>query len=315
MNSVPTGSVVAIPSVDGQLDASLPNSQVYSNITASGSSRVHNGNVIHVTYNSFIGQSCPQAQDGNTCQNAADEQLTRLSLKRKRPVNDVGNAFPNNREQQSLASVLESLGGYSKSMQQQKEGGEGRKIAKQLMSILELLEQAGKDGDLAGDIDDQVHELKHQLRRAKHIKINQAMFRSRLHRPHKAVSKTASVAFGHWTISLKTKTLHLRGIGEHDHVETCSALRVHRAPGSHGPTITAHFGEATDFEKTCIMHPILLADNQVRNDAEVFRLVKRDNLDGLMRLLAIGGASTRDCDGEARSLLYVSLRAETPRKN
>jgi hypothetical protein len=55
------------------------------------------------------------------------------------------------------------------------------------------------------------------------------------------------------------------------------------------------------------MHPIVLAYNQVNSGAQVFKLVEEDDLDGLMRFLALGQASIRDCDEAGRSLLHVSL--------
>lgn len=91
--------------------------------------------------------------------------------------------------------------------------------------------------------------------------------------------------------------------------ETCSALNVQHAAGSRGPYIAAYFVESINLDRTTTMHPIVLAYNQVDNDAQVLELVKNDNLDGLMRHLALGQASIRDCDEASRSLLHVSLIA------
>lgn len=108
---------------------------------------------------------------------------------------------------------------------------------------------------------------------------------------------------------MRTKTLHSRSDDGRMLTETCSALNVERAAGSRGPCIAAYFGESVDFDRTITMHPIVLAYNQVDNDAQVLKLVKNDDLDGLIRLLALGQASIRDCDEAGRSLLHVSFIA------
>jgi hypothetical protein len=41
-------------------------------------------------------------------------------------------------------------------------------------------------------------------------------------------------------------------------------------------------------------------------DAEVFYVIEKDDLDNLLRLLASGESSIRDCDESGRSLLNVS---------
>ena len=212
-------------------------------------------------------------------------------------------------QRQTLATVLESLGQYSKSMQQQSEGEQSTRIAAQLAIILESFEHAASDENNTADLDYQLQNLEHQLRRAKSIKINAISAQARVSKHYKAQSKLTRIAWGQWEISLRTKTLHSQSGNGRTLTETCSALKVEHAAGSRGPCIAAYFGESIDFDRTITMHPIVLAYNQVDNDAKVLELVKNDDLNGLIRHLALGQASIRDCDEAGRSLLHVSFIA------
>lgn len=209
------------------------------------------------------------------------------------------------RQGQTFAAVLESLAEYSKSMQQKKEGEQSKKIATQLTFILDMLGQAESSNDLPEDLDDEVQCLKDQLRQTKRIKINAPSPRTQLSQLRKANSKVVNVTFGQWQISLTTKTLESQSMNGHTDIETCSALRVQRAMAPPGPALSAFLGTKVDHDQTITMHPIVSAYNQVDSGARVFELVKNDDLDTLVRLIATGQASVRDCDEEGRSLLQV----------
>lgn len=292
--------------VHEHLTASSSN-QTFSHITASGSSRVHNGNNYYITYQCSTGRGpMPELRSD---QQARVEQVSQLTQKRKRPVSDAPEMTRDDQKRQTLATVLESLGQYSKSMQQQSEGEQSTRIAAQLAIILESFEHAVSDEDNTADLDYRLQDLKHQLRRAKSIKINAISAQARTSKHYMAQSKIKMIAWGRWEISLMTKTLHSRSGDGQMLTETCSALNVQHAAGSRGPCIAAYFGESIDLDRTITMHPIVLAYNQVDNDAQVLKLVKNDDLDGLMRYLTLGQASIRDCDKAGRSLLHVSLIA------
>jgi hypothetical protein len=241
-------------------------------------------------------------------QQAAVEQVSRPSQKRKRSVSDNSEATHNSRERQTLATALESLGQYSKSMQQQSQGKQSTRIAAQLTIILESFEQAVPNDEKTEDLDGQLRDLEDQLRRARHIKINAISPRVRASgQQYKAQTKLTRITWGQWEISLSAKTLQSQSVDGDMLTEICSALNVQHAVGSRGPCIAAYFRESTDFDRTETMHPIVLAYNQVNSGAQVFKLVEEDDLDVLMRFLALGQASIRDCDEAGRSLLHVSL--------
>lgn len=312
---VPRAGVVAPRRLHDHFVTASSGSQTYSRITASGSSRIHNGNNYYITYDCSTGH-------GPVPTLPSDQQTTvgyvsRLSQKRKRPVSDAPGMPSGNRERQTLASVLESLGQYSTSIQQQSKGEQSTMIAAQLAIILEHFEQAAlesfeevaSDRETIADLERQLQDLKYQLRRATSIKINAISPQTHPSRQYKAQSKLTRITWGQWEISLCTKTLHSRSVHGEMLTETCSVLDVQHTVGSRGPCIAAYFGESVDLDRTTTMHPIVLAYNQVDNDAKVLELVKDDDLDGLIRHLALGQASIRDCDEAGRSLLHVSILA------
>lgn len=301
------GGVVASGTVHDRFTTASSSNQTYSHITASGSSRIHNGNNYYITYDRSAGNgTLPMLLRE---QQAMNKHVSRSSQKRKRSFSDTPEPTRDSRERQTLATALESLGQYSKSIQQQSEGEQSSRIAAQLAVISESFEQAASDGEDTGNLDRQVRNLKDQLRRAKGIEINSASPQAHTSRQYMAQSKLAKITSGQWEISLTTKILHSRSTNGRILTETCSALSVQRAHGSQGPRIAAFFGESIDVQRAVMIDPIILAYNQVHNDAEVFRLVQDDDLDGFMKHLARGRASIRDCDEAGRSLLHVSLLA------
>jgi hypothetical protein len=276
-------------------------------MTASGNSRVHNGNAYYVTYNCYLGHALPLPIHDDRCQPPAVDALARPSQKRRRSVKDAENESQVGRKRLTLAAALESLGQYSKSMQQQRDGKEGSEIATQLTVILETLGQGRPDSDVSRGLDDQVERLLDQLQRTKRVKINAPPPRSQLLRLHKANHKVVHVRFGQWQISLLTKELTSRMVDGQVDTEIYSSLHVQHAFNSRGPPIAAYFGESYNADHTTSLHPIVSSYNQVDSSSKVFDLVERDDLNGLMRLLAVGEASIRDCDAEGRSLLFVGL--------
>jgi hypothetical protein len=312
MDLAPNAGTISLPGVRQELRLAPSSSQTFSHITASGSSQVHNGNRYYITYNCSTGHDLQSRTPSDTYQDAEVRDCAKSSQKRKRRVDDALYETRGSRERQTLSTVLESLGQYSKSIQQLSEGEDSRKIAAQLTVILESLEQAVTDGLPTDDLNQDLHDIRDQLLRAKRIKINAALPQAHASRPYKVESKFTAITTGRWEIWLNTKTLHSRSTFGQMLTETCSALRIQRALGFQGPRIAVFFGESVDIDQTVTMHPTVLVYNQVHNGANVFKLVENDDLEGLMRHLALGQASMRDCDEDGRSLLHVSFTAIGP---
>lgn len=277
----------------------LANGQNFSNIFAHDSSRLHLGDNYYVTYSCAARHELTRRLSSDT---SSSEHSARTTQERKRHVED---AIHGASGRYTLATVLENLGRYEKSMQQLNEGSEWKLIASQLEVILASLgENAGHDECASGNLDDQLQILRDYPKRTRRIKVNGASPQPLLSRAPKAHGKSFDLIFGNWTISLSIKTLTSQSTRGQTCMETCFALRVwHRSRGS---PVSAFLGERDDIDHFTTMSPVLMAYNQVGSDAEVFDLVKGNALTDFLRLLAIGEASIRDCDEDGRSLLFVS---------
>lgn len=70
-------------------------------------------------------------------------------------------------------------------------------------------------------------------------------------------------------------------------------------------------GERADHLQRSFFSATIIAYRTVDSSSEAFELVRRDNLDALVRLIALQKASARDCDADGRSLLFVSAPANS----
>lgn len=57
-----------------------------------------------------------------------------------------------------------------------------------------------------------------------------------------------------------------------------------------------------------VIPPMLSVHVMIPDNSEIFRLIKNDDLQGVVKLMEQGRASLRDCDMKGRSLLSVSNR-------
>jgi hypothetical protein len=173
-----------------------------------------------------------------------------------------------------------------------REGREGSEIATQLIITLERLGQARPDSEIHQILDNQVQRLLDQVQQTKRYKISAPTPRSQLLRLYKANHKVVHVRFGQWQIPLVTEQLTSRMLDGHVDTEVYSALHAQHAFNTRAPPIAACFGD------------IIQSSGQL---IKVFNLVECDDLNGLMRLLAVGKASIRDYDAQGRSLPFVSI--------
>jgi hypothetical protein len=307
-------SVDATSGVGGHDGTLVQGSRNYTNITASGSSRVHNGDVYHcVLYHSSCGHDRSPVSSVQIWRDVIRGETERLALQRETYRDDARENARSGEEQENLAIVLNSLGDCSKSGLQHVGGEQSKSIAALLAVVLDTLNQVAMGEALSGDADRQVQDLKDQLKRTKQIAINAACPRLQNAQLSRANSKIFSIATGHWQISLTVKTVVSQCTDGNFEDIVCSTLHVQPACGSVGARVTAIFREKTDIREMSTIHPIVLAYNQISHTERVFELVANDDLCNLMRLFQSGEASVRHCDEEGRSLLFVSVDLEVGR--
>lgn len=256
----------------------LQSLQHFSNTKASGSSRIHNGNNTYFfTHNHFW-----------------SPDTTSIPASRQR------------RSQASLDAALACLEEYATGAQTQKTGSDSANIGAQLAIILNTMTQAEHGNVPSKEMNEQIENLQTQIKRSKSISINTPCARQRVAQFSRAESKILSVDFGHWQISLMTKTVKSGWPDDQADVQTCSALHVRRLRSGEGTHITAFFNEESTIENYKSLPPILLTYRHLMNTDRIFELVANDDLRSLNKLLRKGEACLRDCDEDGRSLLFVS---------
>lgn len=276
-------------------------SSAYSNITANNNSRVHNGHNFNICQH-FTVPSNEHDFEGSS---------SRANLKRKRSPTDA-EVIPRTREaQETLDTVLKKLGKLSLSIRHQKEGAKAEKIARRIAAVFDAITTHGDARKWDKTAARQLEKLGACVRWEERFDINSVPRRRSDNTNGRAIRKRIVVQIGHWNISLTTTTtLGSPRTGNLREVEVFSTLRVEPQHRSSGSAVAIFFREHMDDKSKSTIPPAVSAYNMVRDDSEVFQLIKNDDLDGLMRLLAVGQASTQDCDESGRSLLHVSFHAK-----
>lgn len=268
----------------------------YSNITANDNSRVHNGHVYHIHQHCTV-ESHEKDFEGSSSQ---------TTLKRKRSLADIG-TNPRTREaQESLDTLLEKLGKLSRCIRHRKEGSEAEKIARRISAVLDAVTIQGNEE--AWDKMDarRLGKLGASVKWEDRFDINSIPQRKPISRYSRARTRRALVQVGRWDVSLTTIIRDSQLECGICYVETSSTLRIEPRQRTSGTALAVFFSECWDGRATNTIPPTVLAYNMVENYSEVFGLIRRDDLDGLLRLLACGEASIHDCDESGRSLLHVS---------
>jgi len=256
----------------------LQSAQHFSKIKASGRSWIQNGNNTYsITHNHFWSPD-------TTSIPASRQHIS----------------------QPSLDAALASLEEYATSAQTQKTGTDSKRVGAQLAVILNIITQTEYGNVPSKEMNEQIENLQTQIDRSKSISINTPCARQRVAWFSKAESKILSVVFGHWQISLMTKTVKSGWPEDQADIQIRSALHVRRLRGGEGTHITAFFNEESSIERDIRFPPILLTYRHLRNTDRIFELVANDDVRSLNELLREGEACLRDCDEDGRSLLFVS---------
>ena len=280
---------------------SIPSSaaSAYSNITANDNSRIHNGHNFYF-HQYYTVQSDQDDFVGSSFQ---------ANLKRKRSLADI-QANPRTRKaQETLDDVLKKLGKLALSIQHRKEGNAAEKIARRVAAIFDAITTHGDDGTWDKTAARQLGKLGATVKWEEQFDINSVPQRGLIDRMARAKTRRIFVQISDWNISLTTTTLDAQGDGGLREVDCFSTLRAEPQHRFSGPALAVFFSEYRNCRSTITIPPTVLAYNTVSNDAEVFQLLQSDDLDGLLRLLASGEATIRDCDESGRSLLHVSFHA------
>jgi hypothetical protein len=204
-----------------------------------------------------------------------------------------------------LEAVFADIATFSKSIGHAKTGRQAKKLAAQLIVILNTLQKA-EHGTPSDIVDHQIRHLRRRLKQTTHVKINEAHLRREDVRRSEVHSELYNVKLNGWNVCLMTRTFKARYTDGSFDAQTCCSLHVQSCGTSEVSQVSAYFNERTNWDHTVWLHPTILAYNVVESNASVFDLVRRDDLNGLKEMLQRGQASLRDCDNRGRSLLLVS---------
>jgi ATP-dependent Clp protease adapter protein ClpS len=301
----------------------LARGHTYSGIFTQDNARVHLGDVHSYgnasthSHNYYICSSSSDQprQSFTLCGHGgiASSESELLSLKRKRPSDE--NEYPHIRnKEESLVHVLSKLGKFSKSIQDQKADSDAKKISRRIALVLNAVKHRTgnterslprKDGYINHEEDD-FERIDSCLVVAKRVDINTGFQRTKHTKLTRITRKCDEVTFEQWVISLRTSTFEFRNEDGTEAVESLSVLSFDTQFFSSGPPITVHVGETTTHTAVSFINPVVFAYRVVPTDSEVFKVIKNDDVAGLMTLLAEGTATLRDCTNEGETLLHVS---------
>lgn len=276
---------------------------VRENARAQLGDSIHNGNV----YITHFG-SLSQQKAANLETSAAGLQQLFGNRKRK-PCDDAGKDGSSRTKEHTLGAALDRLGRFSTSIQHQRLDEDANETAQRLLTIVDALRD---DNAAVAHVEREWNKLRSCVVVADRIVINPMSLRRVRKNIVKVDRKRDTIAFGHWRITLTTAIFHSRDGSGREATESASAIRVDALTSLVGPSIAVFLGERTDFFGTTFIHPVVLAYRNVSNESRAFRLLREDDADGLLRSLALQETTTRDCDEQNRSLLYVRSPMKPP---
>lgn len=295
---------------------------IFSNIVATGQSRVHNGDSIRSQQNFYsYNYYCAEPPSSFPVTQALCTELTQpgqpgsSSLKRKRSCNH-GERRHRPNDHSLLEKAIHKLGKLSDSVMGSREGERAAKVARQIQILLDTIKQK-RDHSENGHTELELDKLGARALAADNIEINTIARRTTTGSLAQIDRKIDTVKFERWTITLVTTTrryrdengLEFNGLLSKLCLDTDMSLRRHY------PGLSVSISLGRSHIDRSFISPVIFAYRCVKNDSEVFELIEKDDLDGLKMQLAEGKATLRDCDERNTSLLSVSKLAYCFRSN
>ncbi|GAB7325793.1 hypothetical protein MBLNU13_g09883t2 [Cladosporium sp. NU13] len=302
----------------------LVRGHTYSNIISQGQAQVHIGDKHNYgdasthnhTYYLCASSSEQSSQLLALCGHGgiATNEGELLSLKRRRSPNEKEHKHKLDKEE-SLEHALSKLGKFSKSVQDQRIGKDAKKIVRRIALAIDAVktQQAGLPGHpnaepftrMEHDRSD-FKNIKKNLKITGRVDVNTGFRRRQSTKLTRAIRKYDKIAFEQWVISLKTLTIESRNSDGTAVIYSLVTLYLEPRVSGSGLPVTVYFGETRTHKGVNFINPVILAYRIVPNESEVFEAIEKDDLKGLITLLAAGKATVRDCDEDGTTLLHVS---------
>jgi hypothetical protein len=284
------------------------NGHVYTSIVTQDNARAHYGDNIAVKnyHTNYSLWPLPSP--------AGDTELPRPAQsgpKRKRIYDVDADAEGDSRQgQDPVDMAIDHLGQLYLSIQHLQKDRDAQRLAKWIRVIVGTFTDEHAESQLQ-HTPEGLESLQNGLVSVNRVSVNSAPNSRRTLPTHLLEVKRRSsvVIVGRWKIRLETITCDSIDDKGREVNESFSSLHLkhtgRRVIG--GTSVSAFFGERTDYLQRSFLSPTIITYRIVRNSSEVFELVRNDDVDGLARLIALQKASARDCDERGRSLLFVSI--------
>ena len=281
------------------------NGHVYTSIVTRDNAQAHYGDRIAVqNYNTNYSIWPPSS----SARDAEPPRLEQGGPKRKR-IQDVDVEGPSRQGQDPVDMAIDHLGQLYLSIQHLQKDRDAQKLAKWIRLLVGAFTDEHAESQLEHTLDG-LESLQNGLVSVNRVSINSAPSsrRSLLTHVYEVKRKSSVIVVGSWEIRLDTVIRDSIDTKGREVSESFSSLRLKPAGGAvvGGTSLSAFFGERTDHLQRSFFSPTIITYRTRDNSSEVFDLVYDDDVDGLIRLIALQKASARDCDADGRSLLFVS---------
>ena len=278
---------------------------VYTSIVTQDNARAHYGDNIAVSNYNTNYSLWPLPPSAKNAEQPCPEQRGR---KRKR-IQDADAEEDSRQGKDPVDMAVDHLGQLYLSIKHLQKDRDAQKLAKWIRVLVGTFTDDHAESRLEHTIEG-LESLQNGLVSVNRVSINSAPSSRRTLPTHiyEVKRKSSVVVVGRWEIRLDTMFRDSVDAKGRDVNESFSSLRLKPAGDSvvGGTSVSAFFGERTELLQRSFLSPTIITYRTVASSSEVFKLVRHDDVDGLVRLIALQEASARDCDEDGRSLLSVS---------
>ena len=282
------------------------NGHVYTSIVTQDNAQAHYGDKIAVqNYNTANYSIWPPSSSARDAEPPRPEQR---GPKRKR-IQDVDAEGPSRQGQDPVDMAIDHLGQLYLSIQRLQKDQDAQRLAKWIRVLVGTFSDERAESQLEHTLDG-LESLQNGLISVNRVSINSAPNSRRTLPTHlfEVKRKSSVIVVGRWKIRLDTVIRDSIDTKGREVSESFSSLRLNPAGGPvvGDTSVSAFFGDRTDHLQRTFFCPTIITYRTVDDSSEVFELVRDDDADGLIRLIALQKASARDCDEDGRSLVFVS---------
>jgi len=273
------GSAVSSTS-HANVDGESGRGHSYTDIVITDNARVHNGDVYNIR--KFYG-AWPDALSRESQRGATSNSGSGL-VKRKCSTFDLGDK-PSRGDNPFLTLAINQLGEFSTSLQHQKQNEAARRVVSWIRVIVDAIETSGTTSRRSHTTEE-LAKMHDGLLLTDRVGINSVGQRNLPEQVVRATRRSSLIIFEKWKIALDTTSWEALDEHAREVTGSFSTLRLTPMDLASASPIAAFFGERTDYLQSSVIHPTILAYRIVSLQSEIFEVVRKDDVKGLVLLLA-----------------------------